>query len=309
MIKKCALCNEDKKLMGSHIIPKFISEYIKKTSPLGGIRNATTPNKREEDGKKLKLLCKDCEGRFSKYEDDFSQNIFSKITMNKMYRKTINEKTIYFCMSIIWRGLIAAKQIPIIKRINGKLVEAKEGYNELFQEEKEEIDILIEELKKFLLGEIKFSELKKYKFHLIPITEKMERKLNMEKYTFINRRLIDFGQFSAFSKKKEDFDYLAHYIKCPYFLLITEIIPNTGYKIKGGELIKDKKIDENKIELNTMAKRYLVSLEEARIKSEESLSQVQKDKIAERALEEYEKDPEAFVNSPAFQALLGGIKI
>lgn len=303
MIKECALCKEEKEMMDSHIIPKFFYKYIISTSPLKGIRNAKNPNKRDEDGIKRKLLCKECELRFSKYEDDFSQNVFSKVKENSIYRRVVTEKTIYFCMSLIWRGLILAKEPSNIDRNDKKILEKKEGYGTLFLNEKEKIELLLEELRNYLIGKKDFSSLKKYKFHLIPTTFKMEKLSKINNNSFINQRVTDSGSFSAFSEEKESFNYLAYYVKVPFFLLVVEIIPNKEYKIKGAELIKDRKIIENNIELNFMAKKYLESLEKSRKESKEKLSSKQERKINERIKQELNKNPEAFLNSPAVQAI------
>lgn len=49
---------------------------MKKTSATGFMRHVLSANKRVEDGTKLKMLCKECEGIFSKYETEFAKNIF-----------------------------------------------------------------------------------------------------------------------------------------------------------------------------------------------------------------------------------------
>lgn len=58
--KPCALCRENKELELSHIVPKFVIRYLKKTST-GAIRNMENPNKIAQDGEKHYLLCGDCE--------------------------------------------------------------------------------------------------------------------------------------------------------------------------------------------------------------------------------------------------------
>ncbi len=61
----CALCQEAKVLKKSHIVPKFIGKWIKKTSETGKFRDLDY--KRIQDSVKLYLLCGDCENILSIY--------------------------------------------------------------------------------------------------------------------------------------------------------------------------------------------------------------------------------------------------
>ncbi len=72
----CKLCQQEKELCDSHIIPSFVFKWLKNSSATGFLRQSKNPNKRVEDGKKSNLLCKDCEAIFNKYETDFSKEIF-----------------------------------------------------------------------------------------------------------------------------------------------------------------------------------------------------------------------------------------
>ena len=75
-MSKCALCHNVKELKDSHIIPAFVYRWIKETSATGYLRFSENINRRYQDGRKIKLLCLDCEERFNKYETSFSNNIF-----------------------------------------------------------------------------------------------------------------------------------------------------------------------------------------------------------------------------------------
>jgi len=73
----CALCKSDKPLSGSHIIPQFVFDRIKANSPTGFLRGGISDvNLRKQDGDSPKMLCNDCEQRFSKVERIFAQEIF-----------------------------------------------------------------------------------------------------------------------------------------------------------------------------------------------------------------------------------------
>lgn len=77
MSEICALCNQESELRESHIIPKFVFDYIKETSATGYLRNVTSINRRLQDGPKRKLLCHDCEQKFSIAEKYFAETVFS----------------------------------------------------------------------------------------------------------------------------------------------------------------------------------------------------------------------------------------
>lgn len=74
----CRLCEEEKDLELSHIIPKFVFRRLKKTSPTGRMRSTENPNKSTQDGLKLPFLCGDCEDLFSTWETQFANEIFFK---------------------------------------------------------------------------------------------------------------------------------------------------------------------------------------------------------------------------------------
>lgn len=75
-MSKCALCGNEAKLEISHILPKFLFRYQKKSSPTGNIRSADNPNRIVQDGEKLPFLCGECEDLFSRWETSFANNIF-----------------------------------------------------------------------------------------------------------------------------------------------------------------------------------------------------------------------------------------
>ena len=71
----CSLCEHDRDLQESHIIPKFVGKWLKKTSATGFLVNANHASKRVQDLITLNLLCRDCEERFSKFETYFAKGL------------------------------------------------------------------------------------------------------------------------------------------------------------------------------------------------------------------------------------------
>lgn len=104
--KLCSLCKNNSILKDSHIIPKFVGDWIKETSVTGKMRSAETPNKRVQDLVKTKLLCNDCEQLFSTYEKYFSENIFKPFLNSNNPIITYDVRLKKFVVSILWRILI-----------------------------------------------------------------------------------------------------------------------------------------------------------------------------------------------------------
>lgn len=109
-IGKCRLCGNTCELKDSHIIPKFVYDWMKKTGT-GYIRCINNINKRLQDGFTQELLCHDCEELFSIREKYFNEHIFHKY-LNKQDRGNYkyNENCFYFCISILWRVIISTSE-------------------------------------------------------------------------------------------------------------------------------------------------------------------------------------------------------
>lgn len=101
----CGLCGEEKELLKSHFVPKFATDWIKKTSATGYLRQMINKNKRVQDGKKEKFLCKDCELKFSKYESYFAKNIFHPYMSKAKTSFRYDENLQKFIISVSWRLL------------------------------------------------------------------------------------------------------------------------------------------------------------------------------------------------------------
>src|SRR5579859_3018033 len=73
----CRLCGSGTRdsLCESHVFPKFYWEWMKETGDRY-FRDPRRPNLRFQDGTKLKMLCRDCEARFSVAETPFAARIF-----------------------------------------------------------------------------------------------------------------------------------------------------------------------------------------------------------------------------------------
>lgn len=103
-MKKCGLCNKEKEIQLSHIVPKFVGRHLKKTS-VGNIRNLEDPNKTVQDIEKHYLLCHDCEEFFSASERWFASNLFYPWKKNQKIEFEYNSYLHYFVTSLSWRSL------------------------------------------------------------------------------------------------------------------------------------------------------------------------------------------------------------
>ena len=68
----CKLCGENRQILESHIIPKFVFRWMKNTGGLPYIRFSGSIDKRSQDGPKIKLLCEACEMLLNQWETEFA---------------------------------------------------------------------------------------------------------------------------------------------------------------------------------------------------------------------------------------------
>jgi hypothetical protein len=103
-IGTCRLCGQSAELRDSHIIPKFVFDWMKET---GGdyIRYSGSPNQRCQDGYKVELLCDACEQRFSKRERWFCEKVFVPYLKENEVVFQYDESLFYFLVSLLWRVL------------------------------------------------------------------------------------------------------------------------------------------------------------------------------------------------------------
>ena len=105
-MKACKLCKSDKPLKESHIIPQFVFDMIKNNSPTGFLRGGISDvNLRRQDGDKHKMLCNDCEQRFSEAEKKFAEKVFKPYHESRITSFTYGSWLSYFISSVNWRTL------------------------------------------------------------------------------------------------------------------------------------------------------------------------------------------------------------
>jgi hypothetical protein len=76
VIDACELCGERTVLEVSHIIPKFVTDWMKKNGGTPFLTSLSNPEKREQDGDKTPMLCRKCEQKFCHWESKFANELF-----------------------------------------------------------------------------------------------------------------------------------------------------------------------------------------------------------------------------------------
>ena len=128
---KCQLCGKDEQV-GSHIIPKFIFKWLKKTGT-GRLRKMENINIPIQDGIVKPFLCEECEGKFNKRETYFANTFFYPV-INNIEEIKYNGNLKYFIVSVFWR---------VLKDELYKEVEKTIWYDTLLSVEKKWADYLL----------------------------------------------------------------------------------------------------------------------------------------------------------------------
>lgn len=102
---KCALCNRESSLQDSHLIPKLVYTRIK-SHPNSRFRSLDDIFKVMQDGEKHKMLCHDCEEKFSVLETYFAKH-FLDIYLSGGIIPEVDDQTKLgdYILSVAWRIL------------------------------------------------------------------------------------------------------------------------------------------------------------------------------------------------------------
>ena len=205
-MEKCKYCENGQAIKNSHAIPSFIYKWLRDTSTNGFMRATNEPNQRLQDGPRSPLLCTKCELLFSKFENKFKTEFFSKVAN---YRKPYPEilpitESTKKCISIIsWRVLADTYFFP------------KE--NEYTKDEFDKFPSILKQIKE----SIQSSETTDNPIHLIPCTQEILIRLNLPK--------VDFFYYDrtigAEPRIWDDWQRLIIFIKIPFSIIVFEAVP------------------------------------------------------------------------------------
>lgn len=228
MMELCKYCKENEAIKNSHIIPSFIFEWLKDTSPTGFIRNTVNPNKREQDGPKSPLLCNSCEVNFSEVENSFKKETFSKLANYRNPCPQILQisESARKCMYVIaWRVLADAYFFP--------------KDNQYTEDEFNKFPEFLDEIKKL----IEDSKSKDFRTHLIPCTREVLTRLDLPK--------VDWHYYErsvgAEPRIWDNWERFLVYIKIPFAIICFEIVPNSKDVWQGTKIDDIDSINLNEI--------------------------------------------------------------
>ena len=103
--QECILCKRVRNLQLSHLIPRFVTKYLKQIGSSGYIRNQL--GIRTQDTPKMYILCHDCEEKLSIFETYFSKTFLKRIVLNPGSQISIeyNYNLKRFILTMSWRIL------------------------------------------------------------------------------------------------------------------------------------------------------------------------------------------------------------
>lgn len=97
----CRLCGDFDRLIRGHVIPQFVYRAYVFTT-------ATGLDRRAHDGPTRPMLCRRCEGEFSRHESEFARELFHPLRKNREVRVTYRAWLREFAASVCWRILDTA---------------------------------------------------------------------------------------------------------------------------------------------------------------------------------------------------------
>ncbi len=270
---ECALCGETKDLRDSHIIPRFVIKWMKKTGATPFLRKAADPNSRFQDYHE-ELLCDDCEQIFSDFEREFAGNVFYPHVRGEKDEFEYGDWLYKFVLSISWRLLVSD-------------LAAWQDYNQI----KKESIIDIEELwRNILLGKTSISS-DPSTHHILFLDEldlsKSDPKApdNFEIYM---QRAVDGTSVSSTSE-------VHVYFKFPKILFFSCILPPTSENLKNTEIREEGTIRQPQ-EIGPKWGDFLFDRIDKY--SDPSMSESEHEKVRERI----KKNPEKFLESETLNA-------
>jgi len=277
----CALCKKKSKLSESHIIPRFVSDWMKKTSATGRIRRSEIPNLRVQDGYKIPLVCKDCENLFGVWEKYFAEEIFLPLHKNSESEVSYGPWLEKFVVSESWRVGIFFKNMGWLSHLPRKFIDA--------------IDRALKTLNDFLLDNR--PDPGQFEQHLLPL-DAIQYYKDTDMLANINRYLLRAVDINIGYTKTEIYTYA----KICHILLIGFIKILRPEQWRGTKLQVDKGIvgGQKHYQLPVGLWDFMKDRARNAARAYASMSKRQKDRIAE---DYRKKELDEIVKSESFRAL------
>lgn len=186
----CRLCGNEGRLEESHIVPKFVYRWLRKSSASGYLRFTANPNKRVQDGTKYYLLCSECEDRLEKWETRFSKSVFYPYLQDFWFHGSYGDWLIKFSVSITWRALSYIRETQGIEYFSEDLGAHADSADQTWRE--------------FMLGEAPHPG--KFEQHLV-LLDAIESHTTPGLPATMNRYLLRATDIDAVTSRKQAFVY------------------------------------------------------------------------------------------------------
>ena len=276
----CKLCGSSAPLMKSHIIPKFVSRWMKETSITPYFRFGGNVDERLQDLPTMELLCDDCENRFSAWETRFATEIF---------HPTADGETVFqygpwfvkFSASLAWRATQFLKCQPVDERPALKAI----------------IDNMELHLSRFLLGQEK--HVGSYTQHVYPVGELAAPVLPGS--PMLNRYFSRAVWIDVL--RNDDLSEMMVYVKLPMFMFFS--IGESKYRkwMESSRIKKSSVLQPKDHTLHEGMRGYFLEKADEMAELLDSMSPKSK-AVADRALlKAIEKDPKRVANSRLMRAM------
>lgn len=275
----CALCLKEKILRDSHIIPKFVGRWLKDNGT-GYLVSAADGSKRVQDLEKFKLLCDDCEKKFSKLEGDFANKMFFPFHKDKVREFDYDENLKSFIMSMAWRCLQIVKE--------GYVKENPNSHLNTF------VDKADKEWREFLNGDR--GSIDMYETHLL-FLDYVDTVKNTDLDNKFHWYLLHVTDFTICTSDKRVF----FYVKLPWMVFVISIEPQKMEGWDGTIINKNGHISSGQTITDGNFGAFLKERAKLALYSSSGPSQ----EIADRRLTKViEKDPKKFLESNVLQSMI-----
>lgn len=273
----CALCLKKKTLMESHLIPKFVGKWLKDNGT-GYLVSAADGSKRVQDIVKIKLLCEDCEQKFSKLENYFANSIFYPFHNDILREFDYDGNLKPFIISMAWRCIQPIKE-DFIKQNPSLQVNSF-------------IDKAEKEWREFLNGDSNLID--SYETHLL-FLDYLKSTENMEVDPKFHWYLLHTTDFTIVYG-----DTMAYfYVKLPWMIFVISIEPK---KLEGWEGTIVNKNGHIAMPQTVRAAGFAEFLQD-RAKLALYSSAGPSDEVAtKRIIKVIEKDPERYLTSNIYES-------
>lgn len=288
MIKICRLCQSEREVKLSHIVPRFVLEWLFNTSP-GYLRNASNPNLRIQDGIKSELLCEDCEQRLSKWEKAFAENIFKPL--HESHGKTAifpyNDWAMKFAVSVSWRVLSHIKQL---------------GLSHFSEKQKKSADRALETWAEFLLNNR--DDLGPYEQHML-FFDVIERHNFQDLSPYMNRYLLRTVDMDVICSENSALVYS----KMGRIALFGVISGSNTKNWKGTKMLAKEGVLGNDCQISINIYEYINDRSNRVAQSLAGISPKQRGKIDSMLRKELQDGPDKLAKSEPFTAMTHDVKL